>query len=99
MTAPLWRNHNFLLLESGRFLSSLGSSLSSIAYPLLVLALTHSPAKAGIVAFARTIPLPLFSLLAGTAADRGNRKRQMLLADAVRAVALGTLGVLVVVGA
>jgi MFS family permease len=97
--APLRRNRNFLLLETGRFLSSLGSSLSSIAYPLLVLALTHSPAKAGIVTFARTIPQPLLSLLAGAAGDRGNRKRQMLLADAIRGVALATLAALVLAGA
>jgi MFS family permease len=96
--APLWRNRNFLLLEAGRFLSSVGSSLSSIAYPLLVLALTHSPAKAGIVAFARTIPQPLLSLIAGAAGDRGNRKRQMLIADGARAVALATLGTLVLAG-
>ena len=95
MPTPVWRNRNFVLFETGRFLSSFGSSLSSIAYPLLVLGLTHSPAKAGIVAFARTIPQPLFSLLAGVAADRGNRKRQMLLADGVRFVALATLGMLV----
>jgi hypothetical protein len=96
--APLWRNRNFLLLETGRFLSSLGSSLSSIAYPLLVLGLTHSPAKAGIVAFARTIPQPLLSLVAGAAGDRGDRKRQMLLADGVRAVALSTLVTLILFG-
>src|SRR5918912_886786 len=99
MAHPLWRNRNFLLLETGRFLSSLGSSLSSIAYPLLVLALTHSPAKAGIVSFARAIPQPLLSLLAGAAGDRGNRKRQMLVADALRAVALAVLAALVLAGA
>jgi MFS family permease len=94
----LWRNRNFLLFETGRFLSSFGSSLSSIAYPLLVLALTHSPAKAGIVTFARTIPQPLLSLVAGAAADRGDRKRQMILADGIRFVALATLGTLVLAG-
>jgi MFS family permease len=98
MSTPVWRNRNFVLFETGRFLSSFGSSLSSIAYPLLVLALTHSPAKAGIVTFARTIPQPLFSLVAGAAADRGNRKRQMLLADGIRFVALATLGTLVLAG-
>jgi MFS family permease len=99
MATPLWRNRNFLLLEAGRFLSSLGTSLSAIAYPLLVLALTHSPAKAGIVTFARTLPQPLLSLVAGAAGDRGNRKRQMLLADGVRFFALTTLGTLVLIGA
>ena len=98
MSVPLWRNRNFVLLETGRFLSTLGSQSSAIAYPLLVLALTHSPAKAGIVSFAGTIPRPLLSMLAGYAADRGDRKRQMILADVVRAIAVGALGLLVLVG-
>ena len=43
--APLWRNRDFMLLQSGQLLSAFGSGLSGIAYPLLVLALTHSAAK------------------------------------------------------
>ena len=97
-SVPLRRNRDFVLLEIGRFLSNIGSQSSAIAYPLLVLALTHSPAKAGIVGFARAIPAPALSLLAGLAADRGDRKRQMIYADVVRAGAVGTLGVLVLVG-
>ena len=96
--APLWRNRDFVLLETGRFLSNIGSASSQLAYPLLALALTHSPAKAGVITFARTIPQPLLGMLAGVAADRGDRKRQMIFADVVRAGALGTLGVLIAVG-
>jgi hypothetical protein len=70
-TVPLRRNRNFLLLETGRFLSTLGSQSSGIAYPLLVLALTHSPAKTGIVSFAGSIPRLAFSLFAGLAAIAG----------------------------
>jgi hypothetical protein len=98
VVAPLWRNRDFVLLESGRFLSTIGSASSAIAYPLLVLSLTHSPAKVGIVSFMRTIPQPLLAMVAGVAADRGNRKGQMIVADVVRAGALAALGLLVVVG-
>ena len=59
---PLRRNRDFVLLEAGRLLSSTGTQLTTIAYPLLVLALTHSPAKAGIVSFARLVPHALFAL-------------------------------------
>jgi Transmembrane secretion effector len=96
--APLWRNRDFVLLEWGRLLSTIGSASSAIAYPLLVLSVTHSPAKVGIVSFVRTIPQPLLALFAGVAADRGNRKRQMIVADVVRAAALAVLGVLVLSG-
>ena len=92
MTAvPLRRNRDFLLLQAGRLLSSAGSQLTSIAYPLLVLAVTGSAAKAGVVAFARTLPSALFALPAGVMADHANRRRLMIAADGVRLVAIGGL--------
>jgi MFS family permease len=80
-----------MLLQTGQLLSSFGTSSTSIAFPLLVLAVTHSPAKAGIVAFARSLPSVLFALPAGLAADRWNRRRLMIAADGVRVLAIGCL--------
>ncbi len=92
MTAvPLRRNRDFLLLQVGQFLSDTGTQSTAIAYPLLVLAVTGSAAKAGVVAFARTLPWVLFTLPAGVAADRWNRRRLMIAADGVRVVAIGGL--------
>jgi Na+/melibiose symporter-like transporter len=93
---PLWRNRDFVLLQAGQLLSTLGSQTTTIVYPLLVLALTHSPAKAGLVAFARILPAALFGLVAGVAADRWNRKRLMIAADGVRVLAIGSLVVTIV---
>jgi predicted MFS family arabinose efflux permease len=93
---PLRRNRDFLLLQWGQLFSTLGSSATQIAYPLLVLALTHSPAKAGVVGFAGLLPYGLFVLFAGVAADRWNRRRVMLIADYVRVAALGWLVVALV---
>jgi hypothetical protein len=92
----LGRNRDFVLLEAGRMLSTAGSSFSSVAYPLLVLSLTHSPAKAGLVSFVRLLPIPVLGLIAGVAADRWDRRRIMLAADAVRALAIGALALVVV---
>jgi hypothetical protein len=80
-----------MLLQIGQLLSSAGTQTTSIAYPLLVLAITDSPAKAGIVAFARTLPAALFALPAGVAADRWSRRRLMIAADAVRVLAVGSI--------
>ncbi len=88
---PLRRNRDFVLLQIGQLLSSAGTSSSSIAFPLLVLAVTHSPAKAGIVAFARSVPSVLFALPAGLVADRWSRRRLMIAADGVRVLAIGSL--------
>jgi len=88
---PLRRNRDFVLLQAGQLLSEGGSWSASLAYPLLVLALTGSPAKAGLVSFARTLAGALLALPAGLAADRWPRKRLMIGADGVRAIAVGTL--------
>ena len=72
--------------------------MTQIAYPLLVLATTHSPAKAGIVGFANILPYALFALLAGVAADRWNRKHVMILMDVVRAVGAASIVVALALG-
>jgi hypothetical protein len=85
-----------VLLQLGQLLSALGTQSASIAYPLLVLAVTHSPAKAGIVSFARTVPWALLALPAGLAADRWSRRRLMIAADVIRAFAIGALAAMIV---
>ena len=95
---PLRRNRDFLLLWSGQVVSTVGSEVSQLAYPLLVLALTHSARDAGIVGFARALPFLLLYMPAGAYVDRWDRKRVMLAADAGRALALGSVGIWLAVG-
>jgi MFS family permease len=90
---PLWRNRDFTLLQAGHLLSSFGGQLTQIAFPLLVLTVTGSPVKVGVVAFASALPYPLFTVLAGVAADRWNRKWLMIGADMVGLVAVSSLAV------
>jgi MFS family permease len=91
--APLRRNRDFQLLWGGQAVSLLGSQTSKIAYPLLVLAMTGSPAKAGIAGFAAMLGYLLFPLPAGGLADRHDRKRIMIACDAIRLVAVGSIAV------
>ncbi|MBV9195522.1 MAG: MFS transporter [Solirubrobacterales bacterium] len=88
---PLRRNREFLLLWSGQAISQLGSQVSLVAYPLLVLAVTGSPAKAGLVGFARNVPVAALALPAGWLADRVNRKYLMVASDGVRALAMASI--------
>lgn len=87
----LLRNRDFLLLWSGQLVSTIGSQVSLLAFPLLVLAITHSPAQAGLVGAARGLPFALLCLPAGALVDRWDRKRVMLLCDSGRALALGSI--------
>ena len=92
-SVSLWRNLDFLLLSSGQIVSVLGSRISSFALPLLVLALTHSPAVAGLLLALEMLPWLLFSLPLGALLDRWNRKTVMILCDVVRLLALGSVPV------
>jgi MFS family permease len=94
----LWRNRDYMLLWSGQMVSQLGGGVSQIAYPLLILALTHSPAKAGIVGALFSLPYLVFSLPAGAYIDRWDRKRVMILCDCGRALALGSIPIAFALG-
>ncbi|MDQ6731365.1 MAG: MFS transporter [Actinomycetota bacterium] len=94
----LSRDRNFTLLWIGQTLSEVGSQVTTIAMPLLVLALTGSAAKAGLVGVARMIALPLVSLPAGVIADRGDRRHLMIACAAGRLVATASVAVALAVG-
>ncbi len=87
----LWRNRDYMLLWSGQVVSTVGSAAASIVYPLLILALTGSPAAAGIASAARVVPYLLFSLPVGALIDRWDRKRVMIWSDLGRVVAVATI--------
>ena len=93
---PLRRNRDFVLLQTGQLLSGIGTQSGLIAYPLLVLSLTGSAAKAGVVGFTRALSSTLLALPAGVLADRWSRRRLMIVADAVRVVAVGALAAAIV---
>lgn len=94
----LWRNRDYLLLWSGQAFSDIGGSVSELAYPLLVLAITHAAAQAGFVAALRAAPAVVLSLLAGVLVDRWNRRWVMLICDIGRALCLGSIPVAYALG-
>jgi MFS family permease len=95
---PLRRNRDFVLFQSGALLSTFGSSISGIAYPLLTLALTGSAAKTGYVGAVEFAPLVLLSVPAGVAADRFDRRLLMIASDVAGATALALLAAAVLTG-
>jgi len=89
----LFRNRDYMLLWSGQLVSQVGSGMSSIVFPLLILAITTSIAKphgdtaiAGFAGALGSIPYLIFSLPVGALIDRWNRKRVMMICDTFRAL-------------
>jgi MFS family permease len=88
----------FKLLLRASSVSMLGSHVSTIAYPLLVLRLTGSPLTAGCVAFAATAPSILAYLPAGALVDRWNPRKAMLVSELGRGTAIATVAVTLALG-
>src|SRR6266702_4312818 len=84
----LWRNRNFLLLWSGQLISWMCTGVSHLAFPLLTLALSGSPAQAGFVGALNQVPYFILTLPAGVLVDRWDRRRVMLVCQAGRALSL-----------
>jgi len=84
----LRRNRDFQLLLTGSTVSMLGSRLTAIGLPLLVLALSGSPLVAGWAGFAVAAPSVLVFLPAGALADRWNPRLAMIVSEVGRGAAI-----------
>jgi MFS family permease len=66
--------------------SYFGDGIRFVALPLLAVTLTSSPARVAAVSLAAGLPWPLFGLAAGVVADRLDKSRLLVIAQAMRAV-------------
>ena len=88
LLAPL-RFRDFRLLWSGACISLLGDGAFLVALAWQVYELSDAPTAMSLVGIAMTVPTIVFLLVGGVASDRLDRRRIMLAADVVRAVAVG----------
>jgi MFS family permease len=78
----LLRDHDFRLLWVGETASSLGSSVTVVALPLVAVTVLHAPAFwVSILMASSWLPWLLIGLPAGAWVDRLSRRRVMLVAD------------------
>src|ERR1035437_912406 len=95
---PQWRNLQFQTLWIGATTSTLGVSVADIAYPLTILAITRSPAMAGLFAAVQALGMLLAGLPAGVLADRYDSRTIVICAEAARAVVTGAVAVALIMG-
>jgi MFS family permease len=91
LSSPLWRNRDYIVMLVAGTISAIGTKVSQIALPLLVLDLTQSPVWAGLLGAAQLLPYLLISLPAGVWIDRVNRKRLLVICDLMRGTLLATI--------
>jgi MFS family permease len=98
LLGPL-RERDFALLWGGMLVSLLGDGIYIVALPFAVLELSGSATTLSLVGLAWSVGMVGFLLAGGLLADRYDKRRQLLVADAVRLLAVGTVGVLSLTGA
>lgn len=89
---------DYRLLWLGQLTTSMGQWMDQTARSWLIFTLTNSPLQLGLVSAARGIPLLVFGLVAGVAADRYNRKAQLIIAQVVNAILNVVLATLILTG-
>jgi MFS family permease len=74
---------NFRLFFIGQTISNTGNGLTNVALILFVLSLTHSGFAVGALAACQFGPLVLLSAWAGVVADRGDKRRLLLVSQSL----------------
>ena len=98
LLSPL-KHRDFRILWSGMTISLLGDGIFLVAIAWETYTLWNAPAALSIVSIGMTVPMIAFLLLGGVVSDRRDRRAVMACADALRAVAVAMLAVLVLADA
>src|SRR5437764_998146 len=87
----LLKNRNFMLLWSGQLVSWVGTEVTGIALPLVVLSLTGSYVQAGAIAAMRGLIYVVLAIPAGAVIDRWDRRVVMMVANVGSGMAMGSV--------
>lgn len=89
------RHRNFRLFFTGQSISLVGTWMQSVAQGWLVLQLTNSPFYVGLVSALGSLPILLVSLPAGVFADRMNKRRVIIVTQALSLLQALVLAILI----
>jgi hypothetical protein len=89
---------DYALLTGGSLISLLGDGFFYVALAWQVYQISNVPTALSLVGLAWTLPVVLFVLIGGVFSDRYDRRWMMVGADVVRALAIGLMGILSVLG-
>jgi MFS family permease len=93
-----FRYRLFAAMWGAQFVSNVGSWMQTVAAQWLMLTLTGSAAYVALVQTAAGLPVVLFAVLAGTIGDLVDRRRFLLVTQALMLVAAVALGALAIAG-
>ena len=77
------RFRDFRLLYTGLLISRIGSEMQVVAVSWQIYILSGNPLSLGLIGLSRFLPVVLFSLIGGIAADRFDRRKVMMVSQIV----------------
>ena len=90
----VFRHRNYRLFFTGQLVSLMGTWVTSVAQGWLVYSMTHSPFLLGLVSFCGQVPVFFISSFGGMISDRVDRRKLLVVTQALsmlQAAALATL--------
>jgi MFS family permease len=97
--SPARLGSNFRWLLSASFITNVGDGIAISAGPLLVASLTRDPLIVSMALLSEYLPVLLFGVIGGVAADRFDRKRMVVLVNIGRVFVLVALVLIIMSGA
>jgi MFS family permease len=92
------RHRDFRMLWTGMTASLLGDGMFYVALAWQAYELSNTPSALSTIGVAMTVPHVVFLLAGGVVSDRFDRRKVMIAADVMRAVAVGAMGALALSG-
>lgn len=78
---PVFRNFLY-----GAFISEIGNQMQTVAVAWQIYEMTRNPLYLGLIGVANFVPILLFSLIGGLAADKLNRKKLLIVSQSALAI-------------
>ena len=97
-TFESFKHRDYSLFWSGALVSNVGTWMQNYALAIVVYSLRRSQTDLGIMNFAMGIPVLFLAIYAGSLADRVDRKRLIIVTQAILMLQAGALGYLYVAG-
>ena len=92
------RHRDFRVFFAGQAVALVGSWMQQVAQAWLVLSLTNSPLRLGLVGSLNFLPILLFALVGGAVADRLPKRRLLVMTQSLLGCQTLTLAALIVTG-
>jgi MFS family permease len=96
---PLRQSRDWRLLFAGQSFMGLGEQIRVVSVPYLVFLITHSSFAVGLISLAQFLPSLFLSLAGGTLADRMERRKLLIITQALLTLASALLAISVLRGA